>query len=46
MYTTETSAESDSAAARQQVLPHTNRYLMPGLSFEGRIFNEQQMTFA
>ena len=24
---------------------NTNRYLVPGLSFEGRIFKEQQMTF-
>ena len=24
---------------------HTNRYLVPGLSFEGGIFNEQQTTF-
>ena len=45
MYTTETSAGSDSIAAQRQVLPHTNRYLVPGLSFEGRIFKEQQTTF-
>ena len=25
--------------------PYTNRYLVPGLSFEGGIFNEQQTTF-
>ena len=45
MYTTETSAGSDSIAAQQQVSPHTNRYLMPWLSFEGGIFKEQQTTF-
>ena len=45
MYTTETSAGSDSIAAQRQVSPHTNRYLVPGLSFEGGIFKEQQRTF-
>ena len=45
MYTTETSARSDSIAAQQQVSPHNNCYLMPGLSFEGGIFKEQQTTF-
>ena len=45
MYTTETSAGSDSIAAQRQVSPHTNRYLVPGLSFEGGIFKEQQTTF-
>ena len=46
MYTTETSAGSNRIAAQQQVSPHTNRYLVPGLSFEGTIFKEQQTTFA
>ena len=41
MYTTETSAGSDSIAAQRQVSPHTNRYLVPGLSFEGGILKEQ-----
>ena len=45
MYTTETSAGSGSIAAQRQVSPHTNRYLVPGLSFEGGIFKEQQTTF-
>ena len=45
MYTTETSARSDSIAAQQHVSPHTNRYLVPGLSFEGGILNEQQPSF-
>ena len=45
MYTTETSAGSISIAAQQQFSPHTNRYLVPGLSFEGGIFKEQQTTF-
>ena len=31
--------------AQQQVSPHTNCYLVPGLSFEGGIFKEQQTTF-
>ena len=43
MYTTETSLGSDSIVARRQVSP--NRYLVPGLSFEGGIFKEQQRTF-
>ena len=34
MYTTETSARSNSIAAQQQVSPHTNRYLVPWLSFD------------
>ena len=38
-------AGSDNIVARPQILPHTNRYLVPGLSFEGGIFNEQQTTF-
>ena len=45
MYTIKTSTGSDSIVARRQVSPHTNRYLVPGLSFEGGIFNEQQTTF-
>ena len=45
MYTTETSAGSNSSAAQRQISPHANRYLVPGLSFEGGIFNEQQTTF-
>ena len=45
MYTTETSTGSDNIAAQQQVSPHTNRYLVPGLSFKGGIFKEQQTTF-
>ena len=44
-YPTETSAGSDRIAAQRQVSPHTNRYLVPGLSFEGRIFKEQQTSF-
>ena len=43
MYTTETSAGSHSIAAQRQA--HTNRYLVPGLSFEGGIFKEQQTIF-
>ena len=45
MYTPETSARSDRIAAQRQDSPHTNRYLMPGLSFKGKIFKEQQTTF-
>ena len=45
MYTTESSAGSDSIAAQRQVSPHTNRYLVPGLSFEGGILKEQQTSF-
>ena len=45
MYTTETSAGSVSIAAQRQVAPHTKHYLVPGLSFEGGIFKEQQTTF-
>ena len=45
MYTTETSAGSDSIAAQRQVSPHTCGYLVPGLSFDGGIFKEQQTTF-
>ena len=45
MYTTETSDGSDNIAAQRQVSPNTNRYLVPGLSFEGGIFKEQQKTF-
>ena len=45
MYTTETNTGSDSIAAQRQVWPHTNRYLVPGLSFEGGIFKEQLLTF-
>ena len=45
MYTMETNAGSDSIAAQRQVSPHTNRYFVPGLSFEGGIFKEQQSTF-
>ena len=45
MYTTETSAGSNSSAAQRQVSPHINRYLVPGLSFEGGIFKEPQTTF-
>ena len=37
MYTTD--------AAQRQVSPHTNRYFVPGLSFEGEIFKEQESTF-
>ena len=46
MYTTKTSAGSGGIMARRQVSPHTNRYLVPGLSFEGGIFKEQQMAFS
>ena len=45
MYTTETNAWSDIITAQQQVSPHTNRYLVLGLSFKGGIFKEQQTTF-
>ena len=45
MYTMETNAGSDSITAQRQVSPHTNPYLVPGLSFEGGIFKEQQSTF-
>ena len=45
MYTTETIATSDNILAQRQILPHTNRYLVLGRSFEGRIFKEQQLTF-
>ena len=45
MYTTETSDGSSSIAAQRQVSPNTNRYFVPGLSFKGRIFKEQQTTF-
>ena len=45
MYTTESSAGSDSMEAQRQVSPHTNRDLVLGLSFEGGIFKEQQTTF-
>ena len=45
MYTTEMSAGSDSIAALRQVSPQTNRYLVPGLSFEGGILKEQQTSF-
>ena len=45
MYTTETSTGSDSITAQRQVLPHTNRYLVLGLSFEGEILKEQQTSF-
>ena len=45
MYTTETSDGSDNIASQRQVSPNTNRYLVPGLSFEGGIFKEQQKTF-
>ena len=45
MYTTETSDGSDNIAAQQQVSLNTNRYLVPGLSFEGGTFKEQQKTF-
>ena len=45
MYTTETNAASDSITAQRQVSPHTNRYLVLGLSCKGGIFKEQQSTF-
>ena len=45
MYTTETSAGSVGIAVQRQVSPQTNCYLVPGLSFEGGIFKEQQTTF-
>ena len=45
MYITETSAGSDRIAAQQQVSPHTNHYLVSGLSFEGEILKEQQTSF-
>ena len=45
MYTTETNAGSDSIVAQRQISPHSNRYLVPGLSFEGGIFKERQSTF-
>ena len=45
MYTTETSVGSDSIAGHWLLSPHTDRYLMPWLRFEGGIFKEQQATF-
>ena len=45
MYTTETSDGSNNIVAQRQVSPNTNRYLVPGLSFKGRTFKEQQKTF-
>ena len=45
MYTMETSDGSDNIAAQRQVSPNTKRYLVPGLSFEGGTFKEQQETF-
>ena len=45
MYTAETNAAFDSIAAQRQVSPHTNHYLVPGLSFKGGIFKEQKSTF-
>ena len=45
MYTTEMTIGSDSKVARRQVSPHTNHSLLLGLTFEGRIFKEQQTTF-
>ena len=45
MYTTEMSARCESIAAQRQVSPLTNRYLVPRLIFEGRVFKEQQTTF-
>ena len=45
MYTTETSVGSDSITAQQQVSPHTNCYLVSGLSSEGGILKRQQTSF-
>ena len=45
MYTTESSDGSDNIVAQRQDSPHTNRNLVPGLSFKGGIFKEQQTTF-
>ena len=41
----ETNTGSDCITAQRQVSPHTNRYLVLGLSFKGGIFKEQQSTF-
>ena len=41
MYTIEISVGSNGSMARRQILPNTIRYSVPGLSFEGKIFNEQ-----
>ena len=41
MYTTETSAGSDNIVGHWLLLPHTNGYIVPRLSFEGGIFKEQ-----
>ena len=45
IYTTETSTGSDSIVGHYLVSPHADRYLVPGLSFKGGIFKEQQTTF-
>ena len=45
MYTTEMSARPDSIAAQGQVWHHTNRYLVPGLSFKGGIFKGNKRHF-
>ena len=45
MYTNETSAGSDGIVGHWLVSPRNDRYLVPGLSFEGGIFKEQQSTF-
>ena len=45
MYTGETSAWSDGYCGPVARFAAHNRYLVPGLSFEGGIFKEQQTTF-
>ena len=45
MYTTETTIGPDSIVGHRLVSPHTDRYLILGLSFGGGVFKEQQMTF-
>ena len=45
MYTTTTNGGSDSIVGHWLVSPHNDRYLVPGLSFEGRTSKEQQTTF-
>ena len=43
--TIESNARADNIAGHWLVSPHTDRYLVPRLSFEGGIFKEQQTTF-
>ena len=45
MYTTEMSVASDGMVGHWLISPHTDRYLVPGVSLEGEMFKEQQATF-